>query len=46
MFFKPDNLTQVTRCLFNTIPHTGIGVAFNDNNAPGYLVYDIGPGNA
>jgi hypothetical protein len=46
MYFKPDNLTQVTRCIFNSIPHTGIGVAFNDNNAPGYVVYDIGPANA
>ncbi len=46
LWFKPNNLTQVTRCLFNTDPHTGIGIAFNDNNAPGYLVYDIGPANA
>ncbi len=45
-WFKPDNNTQVTRCLFNTIPHTGIGIAYNDNNAPGYVVYDIGPANA
>jgi hypothetical protein len=46
LWFKPNNLTQVTRCLFNTNPHTGLGIAFNDNNAPGYLVYDIGPANA
>jgi hypothetical protein len=46
LWFKPNNLTQVTRCLFNTDPHTGIGIGFNDNNAPGYLVYDIGPANA
>ena len=45
-WFKPDNNTQVTRCLFNTIPHTGIGITYNDNNAPGYVVYDIGPANA
>jgi hypothetical protein len=36
----------VTRCLFNTNPHTGLGIAFNDNNAPSYLVYNVGPANA
>lgn len=46
IWFKIDNTTQITRCLFNTIPHTGIGITYNDNNAPGYMVYDIGPGNA
>ncbi len=46
LWFKTDNNTQITRCLFNTIPHTGIAIAYNDNNAPGYVVYDIGPANA
>ena len=46
LWMKVANTSQVTRCLFNTIPHTGIGIAYNDNNAPGYLVYDIGPANA
>jgi hypothetical protein len=46
LWMKVANTSQVTRCLFNTIPHTGIGIAYNDNNAPGYVVYDIGPANA
>lgn len=46
MWFKLDNISQITRSLFNTIPHTGLGIGFNDNNAPGYLVYSVGPANA
>jgi hypothetical protein len=46
LWMKVQNTSQITRCLFNTIPHTGIGIAYNDNNAPGYVVYDIGPANA
>lgn len=46
LWFKADNNTQITRCLFNTIPHTGIAIGYNDNNAPGYVVYDLGPANA
>jgi hypothetical protein len=46
LWFKTDNNTQVTRCLFNTIQHTGVAISYNDNNAPGYIVYNIGPANA
>jgi hypothetical protein len=46
LWFKTDNNTQITRCLFNTIPHTGVAIAYNDNNAPGYIVYGLGPANA
>ncbi len=44
-WFKPDNTTQDTRCMFNTIPHTGISINFNVNNTS-YLNYFIGPANA
>jgi hypothetical protein len=43
IWFSPNNLTQITRTLFNTNPHTGIAIGFNDNNAPGYCSYGIGP---
>jgi hypothetical protein len=43
IWFSPNNLTQITRSLFNTNPHTGIAIGFNDNNAPGYCSYGIGP---
>jgi hypothetical protein len=46
LWMKIADLNQITRCLFNTIPHTGIAIGYNDNNAPGYVVYDIGPANA
>ncbi|MEN9333638.1 MAG: hypothetical protein RLY35_818 [Bacteroidota bacterium] len=46
LWVKIADLNQVTRCLFNTIPHTGIAIGYNDNNAPGYFVYDLGPANA
>jgi len=46
LWFKLDNTSQITRALFNTDPHTGIAIGYNDNNAPGYVVYDLGPGNS
>lgn len=45
-WFKPENMTKYTQCLFNTIPHTGIGISWNDNNVPGYVGYGLGPANA
>jgi len=46
LWFKPNNLSQVTRCLFNTLPHTGVGIGYNDNNTPGFVSYCLGPANA
>ena len=45
-WFKINDLNQVTRALINTIPHTGLAIAFNDNNVPGRIVYDVGPADA
>jgi hypothetical protein len=42
---KISDLNQITRTIFNTDPHTGIAIAYNDNNAPGFMVYDIGSAN-
>ena len=45
-WFKLNNLSQVTRCIINTSPHTGIGINFNDNNTPQHLSCMIGPGTS
>ncbi|MDC3134239.1 LamG domain-containing protein, partial [Bacteroidota bacterium] len=45
-WFRPDDLTQTTRTFFNTIPHTGLAMTFNNNNSPGYTSYLLGPANA
>jgi hypothetical protein len=45
-WFKIKDLNQITRCIINTYPHTGIGIAYNDNNTPSHLSCLIGPGNA
>ena len=46
LWFKPKNLTQISRTLFNTIPHTGVAMTFNNNNSPTHTSYLLGPANA
>jgi len=45
-WFKPENVFQQSRALFNTIPHTGVAIGFNNNNSPGYVFLGLGPANA
>ena len=45
-WFKPEDIFQQSRCLFNTIPHSGVGITFNNNNSPGYVSIALGPANA
>ena len=46
LWFRPANLSQISRALFNTIPHTGIAMTFNNNNSPSYVSYLLGPADA
>jgi uncharacterized protein (TIGR02145 family) len=46
LWFRPDNLSQISRTLFNTQPHTGVAMTFNNNNSMGYVSYLLGPADA
>ena len=46
LWFRPANISQISRALFNTIPHTGIAMSFNNNNSPSYVSYLLGPADA
>ncbi|MDA8605783.1 hypothetical protein N9L13_01985 [Flavobacteriales bacterium] len=46
LWFRSANLSQISRALFNTIPHTGIAMTFNNNNSPSYVSYLLGPADA
>lgn len=45
LWFKMMSFSKPSQGLINTSPHTGIGIGF-DINAPGYLICNVGPGNA
>jgi hypothetical protein len=47
LWFKLNNLAQLLQVPFSGAnTPVGITLSYNDNNAPGYVVFDIGPGNA
>ena len=45
LWFAMAGFNKPCQGLINTDPHTGIGIGF-DSNRPGYLVCNLGPGNA
>lgn len=45
-WFSSDDVSKSHQCLFNSIPHTGIGLIYNHNYAPGYVATFIGPADA
>lgn len=45
-WFSSDDVSKSSQFLFNTIPHTGIGLTLNHGYAPGYVQAFIGPANA
>jgi hypothetical protein len=42
-WFASDDISRVLQILWNSIPETGIGLAFNDGNRPPYAEFAVGP---
>jgi hypothetical protein len=42
IWVKIADLNQISRTIFDTYPFDGIGIGFNNNNAPGYMQYSLG----
>jgi len=45
-WFTSHNTDKYQQCLFNTVPHTGIGVEYNSEHAPDVIAVGLGPGDA
>ena len=45
-WFLSSNIEKYQQCLFNSIPHTGFVVEYNNEHAPDVTTVGLGPGNA
>ena len=45
-WFTSHNIDKYQQCLFNTVPHTGFVVEYNNEHAPDVTSVGLGPGDA